>query len=129
MEDTNAKMNPETGKNPAESKDELVAKLLESIGDDPELRKKLLAALAGNGDAPRNGEKPAADADRAASGEETEEEEEEDDGDDEENDDDSSGESLADLCDDGVIGLLVGFAAGAALIGGGVLLHKLVARD
>ena len=119
---------PDAKNNTAENRDELVEKLLNSIGDDPELREKLLAALAKAGDRPRDAEKPTESEESAA-----ETAEEEDEGTEESETDDgeeSSGESLADLCDDdGAIGLLVGFAAGAALVGGGVLLHKLLSRN
>ena len=82
------------------------------------------------GDSPGN---PASSPDKAAADDASAEapEEEADAGADDDDDDDvSTGEELSDLFNEDVVaGLVIGFVAGAALVGGGVLLHKLIFSD
>jgi len=125
----------------AESLVDSVRRLMEAVGNDEELKGKLedvLAAMtgetSGSGDDTEN-DAPA-EAEKAAP--EEEEEEEEKDGeeeDEEENDDDDAVVSSAptDLSDifteDALAGMVVGFIAGAAVVGGGVLLHKVLSDN
>ena len=111
-----------------------IKKLLDAVGNDEALKKKLedaLAALTG---------KKSESRDNAADEEESESESasasDPDDADEEEKDDeedDTSVVSSSDLSDifteDAIAGLAIGFIAGAAVVGGGVLLHKLIAND
>ncbi|MBQ9336762.1 MAG: hypothetical protein IJS14_05640 [Lentisphaeria bacterium] len=111
----------------AETAIDSIKKLLDAVGNDEELKQKLEAALAAlsgekTGDAkkeePEKKEEPAASA--------AEEDAEED-------DDSEVITSSSDLSDifneDAVAGMVVGFVAGVAVVGGGVLLHKLIAND
>lgn len=111
-----------------------IKRLLEAVGNDDELKRKLeeaLTALTGKtserGDAPETGNPPEPEAP-----EEEEEEEEEEEG---ENDGDTEGETaspdpeLSDIFnEDAIAGMVVGFIAGAAVVGGGVLLHKVLSK-
>ena len=114
-----------------ESAVDALRKAIDEAGDNEELKRKLegtLAFLTGE----NSGAEPAEKAAPAA-GEEEEEaaaDAGEADDDDDDGGDYSSGEELSDIfTDDLLAGLTIGVVAGAALVGGGVLLHKLVSRD
>ena len=114
----------------AEATVDSIKKLLDTVGNDDDLKQKLediLAALTGKKsdgaetkEAPEKKEAPSAAA------------EEEDSADEDDDDDDvefTSGSDLSDIItEDALAGMVVGFVAGAALVGGGVLLHKLISR-
>ena len=119
----------------AETAAEAIKKLLAAIGNDDELKRKLEDALAGlTGKSAETGE-PAEDESRpdpekgSTSRDEPEsaaEEIDDDDGDTEF----SSGEDFSDIfTEDALAGMVVGFVVGAAAVGGGVLIHKLISRD
>ena len=124
----------------AENTAEAIKTLLAAIGNDDDLKRKLEDALAGltgrsfdNGEAADDENRPEPE-DRVSreDGPETPEVEE-DAGEDDDDDDDtefSSGEELSDIfTEDAVAGIVVGFVVGAAAVGGGVLLHKLITSD
>ena len=111
----------------AEATIDSIKKLLDTVGNDDDLKQKLediLAALTGKKsdgaetkEAPEKKEAPSAA-------------EEEDSAD--EDDDDvefTSGSDLSDIfTEDALAGMVVGFVAGAAVVGGGVLIHKLISK-
>ena len=117
----------------AETAIDSIKKMLDAVGNDEELKQKLEAALAaltgkkseaeGKEEEPEKKEAPSAAAE--------EEDAEEDDAEDEDDSDDIvSSTDLSDIfTEDAIAGMVVGFIAGAAVVGGGVLLHKLVAND
>ena len=76
-----------------------------------------------------------AEPENAAGEEEDDADDEEEDGEEEENEDDDTVVSSAatDLSDifneDALAGMVVGFIAGAAVVGGGVLLHKVLSDN
>ena len=117
----------------AETAIDSIRKLLDAVGNDEELKQKLEAALAAltgkkSDDAEKEEEPEKKEAPSAAAEEEDAEEENA------EEDDDSKGiVSSSDLSDifteDAIAGMVIGFVAGAAVVGGGVLLHKLIAND
>ena len=134
----------------AEETIESIKKLMEAIGNDSELKAKLeetLAALTGKSEVPQpesTAEAEAVDNTDPAESKDNDSDENielkesmEDDSDDddeeddeEDNEDDDVTSSKTELSyvfnDDAIAGLIVGFAAGAAIVGGGVLLHKLL---
>ena len=115
----------------AEATIDSIKKLLDTVGNDDDLKQKLediLAALTGKKsdgaetkEAPEKKEEPSAAV------------EEEDSADEDDDDDDvefTSGSDLSDIfTEDALAGMVVGFVAGAAVVGGGVLLHKLVSGN
>ena len=116
----------------AEATIDSIKKLLDAVGNDEELTQKLEAALAAltgkkTDDAEKEEEPEKKEAPSAAAEEEADE--------DDVNEDDDCKEivSSSDLSDifteDAIAGLVVGFIAGAAVVGGGVLLHKLIVND
>jgi hypothetical protein len=118
----------------AENAIESIRKLLDTVGNDEELKQKLeetLTALTGkkSDDAekeeePEKQEAPSAAAEEEDAAEEDDSEEEDD------SDDITSSTDLSDIfTEDAIAGMVVGFVAGAAVVGGGILLHKLVAND
>lgn len=118
----------------AEATIDSIKKLLDAVGNDEELTQKLEAALAAltgkkTDDAEKEEEPEKKEAPSAAA----EEEEEADEDDVNEDDDCKEIVSSSDLSDifteDAIAGLVVGFVAGAAVVGGGVLIHKLIAND
>ena len=118
----------------AEATIDSIKKLLDAVGNDEELTQKLEAALAAltgkkTDDAEKEEEPEKKEAPSAAA----EEEEEADEDDVNEDDDCKEIVSSSDLSDifteDAIAGLVVGFIAGAAVVGGGVLLHKLIVND
>ena len=114
----------------AEATIDSIKKLLDTVGNDDDLKQKLediLAALTGKKsdgaetkEAPEKKEAPSAAA------------EEEDSADEDDDDDDvefTSGSDLSDIfTEDALAGMVVGFVAGAAVVGGGVLIHKLISK-
>ena len=111
----------------AEEAIDSIKKLLDAVGNDEALKKKLedaLAALTG-----KDAESKGSDESRQP---EPETAEEDDDSGDEEKEDAgiTSGTDLSDIFnEDALAGMVVGFIAGAAVVGGGVLLHKLISND
>lgn len=114
----------------AEATIDSIKKLLDTVGNDDDLKQKLediLAALTGKKsdgaetkEAPEKKEAPSAAA------------EEEDSADEDDDDDDvefTSGSELSDIfTEDALAGMVVGFVAGVAVVGGGVLIHKLISK-
>ena len=114
----------------AEATIDSIKKLLDTVGNDDDLKQKLediLAVLTGKKsdgtetkEAPEKKEAPSAAA------------EEEDSADEDDDDDDvefTSGSDLSDIfTEDALAGMVVGFVAGAAVVGGGVLIHKLISK-
>jgi hypothetical protein len=102
-----------------------IKKLLEAVGNDDELKQKLedtLAALTGKTKTPESPALSEDDSNNVDSEEDDDEEEEED-----ISCNDSSGTDFSDIfTEDAIAGMVVGFVAGAAVVGGGVLLHKLL---
>ena len=118
----------------AEATIDSIKKLLDAVGNDEELKQKLEAALAAltgkkSDDAEKEEEPEKQEAPSAAA------EEEDDAGEDDAEEDDDTKDiiSSTDLSDifteDAIAGMVIGFVAGAAVVGGGVLLHKLIAND
>lgn len=107
-----------------------IKKLLDTVGHDDDLKQKLediLAALTGKrSDAAETKETPEKkEVPSAAAGEEDSADEDDDDDDVEF----SSGSDLSDIfTEDALAGMVVGFVAGAAVVGGGVLIHKLISK-
>ena len=111
-----------------------IKKLLDAVGNDEALKKKLedaLAALTGKKSESRDNaadeKDPEAESASASDPEPADAEEK----DDEEDDTGlTPGSDLSDIFnEDALAGMMVGFIAGAAVVGGGVLLHKLIAND
>ena len=141
MEETNNNTNTADNTNStaaaAESLVDSVKRLMEAVGNDEELKGKLedvLTAMTGETSGSREDTEndDPAEAEKAAPEEEEEDCEEEDE---EENDDDdtvvsSASTDLSDIfTEDAVAGMVVGFIAGAAVVGGGVLLHKVLSDN
>ena len=113
----------------AEEAVDSIKKLLDAVGNDEALKKKLEDALsaltgksAGSGEEPADTKQPEAEKEGSSSAES---------GTDEEDDDEEfiSGTDLDDIfTEDALAGLVVGFVAGAAVVGGGVLIHKLISK-
>ena len=119
--------------NPAENVIDTIKKMLDDVGNDEALRKKLEAALAaltgtaaGSRDVPDDSKQPEPEKE-ISSASEPETAEDDDDDDDAEF---TSGSDLSDIfTEDAVAGMVVGFIAGAAVVGGGVLLHKVLSDN
>ena len=118
----------------AEEAVDSIKKLLDAVGNDEALKEKLedaLNALTGktaeSKDAPDDAPKPESEKDATSAPEsETAEEDDDDDDDDVEF---TSGSDLSDIfTEDALAGMVVGFVAGAAVVGGGVLIHKLISK-
>ncbi len=115
----------------AEATVDSIKKLLDTVGNDDDLKQKLediLAALTGKkSDAAETKETPEKKEEpSAAVKEEDSADEDDDDGDDVEF---RSGSDLSDIfTEDALAGMVVGFVAGAAVVGGGVLIHKLISK-
>ena len=115
----------------AEATVDSIKKLLDTVGNDDDLKQKLediLAALTGKkSDAAETKETPEKKEEPSAAVEEEDSaDEDDDDGDDVEF---RSGSDLSDIfTEDALAGMVVGFVAGAAVVGGGVLLHKLLSK-
>ena len=122
----------------AETAIDSIKKMLDAVGNDEELKQKLEAALAaltgkkseaeGKEEEPEKKEAPSAAAEEEDAEEDDAEEVDAEDEDD--SDDIVSSTDLSDIfTEDAIAGMVVGFIAGAAVVGGGVLLHQLVAND
>ena len=121
----------------AEEAVDSIKKLLDAVGNDEALKEKLedaLTALTGktaeSKDASDDAPKPESEENTSSASEpETAEEDDDDDDDDDDDVEFTSGSDLSDIItEDALAGMVVGFVAGAALVGGGVLLHKLISR-
>ena len=125
----------------AEEAVDSIRKLLDAVGNDEALRKKLedaLSALTGKtAEAkaePEDAGQEEPEKESSSAKEEDSSAEEESDGEEDEEEDEngsedivSSGTDLSDIfTEDALAGMVVGFVAGAAVVGGGVLLHKLL---
>ena len=114
----------------AEATIDSIKKLLDTVGNDDDLKQKLediLAALTGKkSDAAETKETPEKKEAPSAAVKEEDSADEEDDDEDVEF---TSGSDLSDIfTEDALAGMVVGFVAGAAVVGGGVLLHKLISK-
>ena len=114
----------------AEATVDSIKKLLDTVGNDDDLKQKLediLAALTGKkSDAAETKETPEKKEEPSAAVEEEDSADEDDDDDDVEY---TSGSDLSDIfTEDALAGMVVGFVAGAAVVGGGVLIHKLISK-
>ena len=116
----------------AEEAVDSIKKLLDAVENDEELKKKLedaLTALTGKtaeSKAEPDGSKQPESEEDTSSPSESETAEEDDDDDDVEF---TSGSDLSDIfTEDALAGMVVGFVAGAAVVGGGVLIHKLISK-
>jgi hypothetical protein len=115
----------------AEATVDSIKKLLDTVGNDDDLKQKLediLAALTGKkSDAAETKETPEKKEEPSAAVEEEDSADEDDD-----DDDDvefTSGSDLSDIfTEDALAGMVIGFVAGAAVVGGGVLIHKLISK-
>ena len=128
-------MNEDKNTNTAAAAEEAVdsiKKLLDAVGNDEALKKKLedaLAALTGKSAeskaAPDDAEQPEPEKETSSEPETAEEDDEDDDV----NEEFRSGSDLSDIfTEDALAGMVVGFVAGAAVVGGGVLIHKLLSK-
>ena len=106
-----------------------IKKLMEAVGNDDELKQKLedtLAALTGKSSVSK--EEKVSEASSEENPDDIHQNEDEDeDGDEDEVSAYSSNTDFSDIfTEDAIAGMVVGFVAGAAVVGGGVLLHKLL---
>jgi hypothetical protein len=106
-----------------------IKKLMEAVGNDDELKQKLedtLAALTGKSAVSKE-EKVSETSSEENSDDIHQNEDEDEDGDEDEVSTYSSNTDFSDIfTEDAIAGMVVGFVAGAAVVGGGVLLHKLL---
>ena len=106
-----------------------IKKLMEAVGNDDELKQKLedtLAALTGKSSVSKE-EKVSETSSEENSDDIHQNEDEDEDGDEDEVSTYSSDTDLSDIFnEDAIAGMVVGFVAGAAVVGGGVLLHKML---
>ena len=121
--------------NAAEATIESIKKLIDAIGNDDELKEKLeetLVALTGRGTVSKEEQVPETSSEENL--DDAHQNEDEDENEVEEGDEDedkistySSDTDLSDIFnEDAIAGMVVGFVAGAAVVGGGVLLHKML---
>lgn len=121
--------------NAAEETIDSIKKLIDAIGNDDELKEKLeetLVALTGKGTVPKEEQVPETSSEENS--DDIHQNEDEDENEVEEGDEDedkistcSSDTDLSDIFnEDAIAGMVVGFVAGAAVVGGGVLLHKML---
>lgn len=107
-----------------------IRKLMETVGNDDELKQKLedtLAALTGKSSVSKEEQAPETSSEEDQDDIHENEEKEEEDDDEDEVSTYSSGTDFSDIfTEDAIAGMVVGFVAGAAVVGGGVLLHKLL---
>ena len=112
-----------------------IKKLMEAVGNDDELKQKLedtLAALTGKSSVSK--EEKVSETSSEENLDDAHQNEDEDENEVEEGDEDedkistcSSDTDLSDIFnEDAIAGMVVGFVAGAAVVGGGVLLHKML---
>ena len=106
-----------------------IKKLMETVGNDDELKQKLedtLAALTGKSSVSKE-EKVSETSSEENSDDIHQNEDEDEDGDEDEVSTYSSNTDFSDIfTEDAIAGMVVGFVAGAAVVGGGVLLYKLL---
>ena len=106
-----------------------IKKLMEAVGNDDELKQKLedtLVALTGKSSVSKE-EKVSETSSEENSDDIHQNEDEDEDGDEDEVSTYSSNTDFSDIfTEDAIAGMVVGFVAGAAVVGGGVLLHKLL---
>ena len=117
----------------AEATIESIKKLLDAVGNDEELKQKLEAALSAltgkKSDAAEKDEEPVKGEAASSANEEEDDAEEVDAEEDADSDDIASSSDLSDIfTEDAIAGMVVGFVAGAAVVGGGVLIHKIISR-
>ena len=117
----------------AEATVDSIKKLLDTVGNDDDLKQKLediLAALTGKkSDAAETKETPEKKEEPSAAVEEEDEDSAAEDDDDDDDVEFTSGSDLSDIfTEDALAGMVVGFVAGAAVVGGGVLIHKLISK-
>ena len=117
----------------AEATIESIKKLLDAVGNDEELKQKLEAALAAltgkKSEAAGKDEEPVKGEAASSANEEEDDAEEVDAEEDADSDDIASSSDLSDIfTEDALAGMVVGFVAGAAVVGGGVLIHKLISK-
>lgn len=125
--------------NAAEETIDSIKKLIDAIGNDDELKEKLeetLVALTGRGTVSKEEQVPETSSeenlDDAHQNEDEDEDEDENEVEEGDEDEDkistySSDTDLSDIFnEDAIAGMVVGFVAGAAVVGGGVLLHKML---
>jgi hypothetical protein len=128
----NEDKNTNTAAAAAEEAVDSIRKLLDAVGNDEALKKKLeeaLAALTRNvaesQTAADDSKQPEPEKEMSSASEP--ETSEEDDEDEDDNEEFTSGSDLSDIfTEDALAGMVVGFVAGAAVVGGGVLIHKLI---
>ena len=115
--------------NAAEETIDSIKKLIDAIGNDDELKEKLeetLVALTGRGTVSKEEQVPETSSEENSDDIHQNEDEDED-GDEDEVSTYSSNTDLSDIFnEDAIAGMVVGFVAGAAVVGGGVLLHKML---
>ena len=106
-----------------------IKKLMEAVGNDDELKQKLedtLAALTGKSSVSKE-EEVSETSSEENSDDIHQNEDEDEDGDEDDVSTYSSSTDFSDIfSEDAIAGMVVGFVAGAAVVGGGVLLHKLL---
>ena len=120
----------------AEEAVDSIKKLLDAVGNDEALKEKLedaLTALTGkpaeSKDASDDAPKPESEENTSSASEPETAEEDDDDDDDDDDVEFTSGSDLSDIfTEDALAGMVVGFVAGAAVVGGGVLIHKLISK-
>ena len=120
----------------AEEAVDSIKKLLDAVGNDEALKEKLedaLTALTGkpaeSKDASDDAPKPESEENTSSASEPETAEEDDDDDDDDDDVEFTSGSELSDIfTEDALAGMVVGFVAGAAVVGGGVLIHKLISK-
>ena len=121
--------------NAAEETIDSIKKLIDAIGNDDELKEKLeetLVALTGRGTVSKEEQVPETSSEENL--DDAHQNEDEDENEVEEGDEDedkistySSDTDLSDIFnEDAIAGMVVGFVAGAAVVGGGVLMHKML---
>ena len=121
--------------NAAEETIDSIKKLIDAIGNDDELKEKLeetLVALTGRGTVSKEEQVPETSSEENLDDAHQNEDEDENEVEEEDEDEDkistySSDTDLSDIFnEDAIAGMVVGFVAGAAVVGGGVLLHKML---
>ena len=121
--------------NAAEETIDSIKKLIDAIGNDDELKEKLeetLVALTGRETVSKEEQVPETSSEENADDAHQNEDEDENEVEEEDEDEDkistySSDTDLSDIFnEDAIAGMVVGFVAGAAVVGGGVLLHKML---
>ena len=115
----------------AEATVDSIKKLLDTVGNDDDLKQKLEAALAAltgkKSEAAGKDEEPVKGEAAPSAAEEEDDAEDIDAEEDADSNDITSSSDLSDIfTEDAIAGMVLGFVAGAAVVGGGVLIHKLL---